>query len=378
MSRQWGGETYLFKTLDSLLTNTLVADMQIIVIVVFVSDFRADWNRKTSLDISRRYPQLCGNGTIQIVNVPFGIYPDFSQMKRTKADSVERIIWRSKQNIDFAFMMMYSRTLSRYYMQLEDDVISANNYFRDIQNFIHNQKVNWVCLEVSYLGFIGKIFKTVDIPKFASFFLTFYDLKPSDLLIGRVYAFLGQSKPIHSNVSLFQHIGRVSSLRHKMMPAVDTKFKSIGKAKLSIADIPRGDNPDAIIDTNMAATDDRKPMDPYVNQNASFKVKAPRKGDYYRIIYNKPMLIRRIIFSTGDDRSKSLTLVYGEVHVGMFRNGVVPCSNAKKIGPFQDGDFDSFLQGVKIPRFTNCIAIKVYRPQKVPCIIRRISVFVRK
>ena len=361
----------------------MIGELQFIVIVVFVSDFREEWNRKTSQNIRKRYPSLCDNGAIQVVNVPFGIYPDFSQLKRTKHDTKERTIWRSKQNIDFAFMMMYSRTLSTYYIQLEDDVLSAKNYFQDIQTFIRKQQKFWACLEVSKLGFIGKIFKTVDIPKFASFFLTFYDTKPCDILIGHVYNLLGQSKPIHLQASLFQHIGKVSSLRHKIMPSMDKTFKSIGQSKLPIAEVPRGDNPTAIIRTNMVAFDSKKQhLDPYIHQNSTdksfFKVRNPRKDEFYRIIYQQPMLIKRIIISTGDDSDRSFILVNGDIYVGEFQKGKVPCSNAKKFGSMTDGEFDSLLQGIKLPRFVTCIEIKVKRQQKEPCIIRRISVFGRK
>ena len=32
--------------------------------------------------------------------------------------------WRTKQNIDFSYLMMYAQSRGRYYCQMEDDVIA--------------------------------------------------------------------------------------------------------------------------------------------------------------------------------------------------------------------------------------------------------------
>ncbi|KAK3103406.1 hypothetical protein FSP39_018978 [Pinctada imbricata] len=353
VSRAWGNENYLFKTLESLIANSSPEDLTRMVFVVFMADFNNTWNEVSAKNLRKRYFDLCENGTIQIVTVPYGIYPDFSQLNGTLGDTKERTIWRSKQNIDFAFMMLYSRKLSYYYMQLEDDVISANNYLRGIRKFIDLQKNKfWACLEVSKLGFIGKIFKTSHLPKFSSFFLAFYETFPCDVLLGRVYSLLGQKKPLHSPESLFQHIGKVSSLKHKIMPSIDQNFKFIGQSKLAVAEVPKGDNPPAIIRTNMKAMENnRLPEHAYSNSSSYFKVRTPRKDSFYTILFRKPQRVQRIVVSTGDDTTKKDILNYGDVYIGEFQTRTPACKNTRKAGPFVDGFFDSFLQGFKLPKF---------------------------
>jgi hypothetical protein len=53
---------------------------------------------------------------------------------------------------------------------------------------------------------------------------------------------MGQKIPIHSPESLFQHIGKISSLKDKMMPSIDKKFKGFGSTTLSIMTMQKGDH----------------------------------------------------------------------------------------------------------------------------------------
>jgi len=48
-------------------------------------------------------------------------------------DNLERVKWRSKQNLDQIFLMMYAYNLSpSYYLMMEDDVIASRNYMEKI------------------------------------------------------------------------------------------------------------------------------------------------------------------------------------------------------------------------------------------------------
>ena len=39
-------------------------------------------------------------------------------------DDMERVSWRSKQALDFSFLMMYATDRGTFYVQLEDDVLT--------------------------------------------------------------------------------------------------------------------------------------------------------------------------------------------------------------------------------------------------------------
>ena len=45
-------------------------------------------------------------------------------LQETLGDSKMRSKWRTKQNIDFSYLMIYAQARGRYYCQMEDDVIA--------------------------------------------------------------------------------------------------------------------------------------------------------------------------------------------------------------------------------------------------------------
>lgn len=91
--------------------------------------------------------------------------------------------WRTKQNLDYVYLMMYAQSKGAYYLQLEDDVITKPNYVAVMKDFIskqYQQTEQWLMIEFSSLGFIGKLFRTSDLPVMIDFILLFYKDKPVD------------------------------------------------------------------------------------------------------------------------------------------------------------------------------------------------------
>ena len=48
---------------------------------------------------------------------------------------MDRVRWRSKQALDFTFLMMYAKDRGTYYVQLEDDVITKHGFISTMRNF---------------------------------------------------------------------------------------------------------------------------------------------------------------------------------------------------------------------------------------------------
>ena len=114
---------------------------------------------------------------------------------------MDRVRWRAKQSLDFTFLMMCAKERGTYYVQLEDDVISKNGFISTMKTFAaektaadkswlvltqskrENGKIGFVkifrfIIDFCALGFIGKMFKTVDLPFISQFLLMFYKNKP--------------------------------------------------------------------------------------------------------------------------------------------------------------------------------------------------------
>ena len=62
-----------------------------------------------------RFKRDVDSGLIEIIAPSANFYPDFKTMKGTLGDSDERTRWRTKQNLDYSFLMMYAQHRGTYY-----------------------------------------------------------------------------------------------------------------------------------------------------------------------------------------------------------------------------------------------------------------------
>jgi hypothetical protein len=101
------------------------------------------------------------SGIIEVIQVAPSYGPPLNNLRRTLGDDAVRRRWWSQQNIDYSFLVHYSHAKSKYDLQLEDDVTTISGYLDTIRDLFYMQISNeWVTLEFSTLGFIGKLFKT--------------------------------------------------------------------------------------------------------------------------------------------------------------------------------------------------------------------------
>lgn len=100
------------------------------------------------------------SGLIDVIAPHPSYYPDLNNLRKTLGDPPERVRWRSKQNLDFAFLMMYSQPKATFYVQLEDDILAKKNCVSKMKAFALDKiakKEPWFVLVFCQLGFIGKI-----------------------------------------------------------------------------------------------------------------------------------------------------------------------------------------------------------------------------
>jgi alpha-1,3-mannosylglycoprotein beta-1,4-N-acetylglucosaminyltransferase A/B len=117
------------------------------------------------------------SGLIEVLSPSPAYYPNLDKLRITLGDPPERVRWRSKQNLDFAFLMSYSQpkgqlrralTLKEkssimftgtFYLQLEDDILAKPNYVTEMKKFAIEKiarKEPWFVLDFCQLGFIGE------------------------------------------------------------------------------------------------------------------------------------------------------------------------------------------------------------------------------
>ena len=81
----------------------------------------------------KRRPLEFKNGKFVIISPPDNFYPDFhseiqkiisnKEIYRSFSDPEDRIRWRMKQNLDYAYLWDFVEGKSKYFLQLEDDII---------------------------------------------------------------------------------------------------------------------------------------------------------------------------------------------------------------------------------------------------------------
>lgn len=313
--------------------------------------------------------------------------------KRTFNDTLDRVHWRTKQNVDFATLFSYCENISDYYMHVEDDVIAATGYVGDVKNLLDRvtskayTKV-WFELDFSTLGFIGRLFRSSDLCMIKKFLLLFQVEKPCDILLNDLKQVMMQPKDIRNPKSLFQHVGKTSSLKGKVQDLTDKNFKDLKRSRASQrgrSNVIEKDltisykhslvpNPmPARIVTNMETFGDYIPEKGYFSFEKGFYwAKTPVVNSSYRVEYNVSTHVDAITVRTGHPKKFIDMLEKGVVRIGLGNT-----SDSDSCGKFVDvGNFD---KGQFYVHFNNtmeikCLDVVVTQPMKTWLIIAEVNI----
>lgn len=91
--------------------------------IVFIAETDLEYVHLVAKEIEIRFNTYVENGLIEVLSPSASYYPEMDKLRITLNDPLERVKWRSKQNLDFAYMMAYAQTKGTFYVQLEDDIL---------------------------------------------------------------------------------------------------------------------------------------------------------------------------------------------------------------------------------------------------------------
>lgn len=151
-------QSYLLSTLHNLIRNMEEDEQNETMIVVFIGETDLDYVQLVAKQIEVRFATYVENGLIEVLSPPASYYPNMDKLKLTLGDSAERVKWRSKQNLDFAFLMAYSQPKATFYVQLEDDLLVKRGFVNVMKKFALEKTMKkdpWLLLDFCQLGFIG-------------------------------------------------------------------------------------------------------------------------------------------------------------------------------------------------------------------------------
>ncbi|XP_043289885.1 alpha-1,3-mannosyl-glycoprotein 4-beta-N-acetylglucosaminyltransferase B [Venturia canescens] len=302
-------QSYLLNTLKNLLDRMSPDESSDTLIIVLVAETDLEYVTYVAKQIEVQFPNESEVGLIEVISPSPSYYPDLSKLRNTLGDDHQRVVWRSKQNLDFAFLMSYAETKGTFYIQLEDDILAKKNFISTMKSYALQKismKENWFVLDFCQLGFIGKLFKCVELPWLVHFFFMFYNDKPVDWLLDHFIATKVCSLDmdhkrckmakaelwLHYKPSLFQHIGTHSSLKGKVQKLKDKQF---GKITLFYGH----ENPDATVESQI------KPYKQFTLHKAYkgesfFWGLLPQPGDHVKFKFTRPIFIKKYLFRSGN------------------------------------------------------------------------------
>ncbi|NXK56302.1 MGT4C acetylglucosaminyltransferase, partial [Chauna torquata] len=360
---------YLPATLQSLFKQSTEEELREMVVVVHLADTDPGWNAQVAVDITRKFAHHILLGRLLLIHAPREFYPTLEGLKRNYNDPEERVKFRSKQNVDYAFLLAFAANLSSYYLMIEDDVWSAKSFSTAIRKAVASQEgSNWATLEFSKLGYIGKLYRSSDLPRLARFLLLFYQEMPCDWLLVYFRLLLTQKDVIRFKPSLFQHMGLYSSFQGTINRLEDDEFEA------DASDLP--DNPPAALFTSMSVFENYEPLKAYSTTDGYFWGKNPADGSIFCIVFQQPAHITRVRVRTGSDERQGDFLRAGVLELGRQRlaNGR-DCSVYTTVGTFKKGIFERRGLENGVPGPVECIRIRVTQGQSEWLIIQSIDIW---
>ncbi|KAM8939857.1 alpha-1,3-mannosyl-glycoprotein 4-beta-N-acetylglucosaminyltransferase-like protein MGAT4D [Pelodytes ibericus] len=344
-------QSYLMDTLNSLFSEMSAEEKADTVVVVFIAEINSQYVDALADSIKESFPREIQSGVLEVISPPASYYPDLNNIKETFGDSKDRVRWRTKQNLDYSFLMLYAQPKGVYYLQLEDDIVSKPQFYQYMKNFaVHQATDDWMILEFSQLGFIGKLFKSKDLPFLTEFFLMFYKDKPIDWLLDH-FLWVKVCNPekdakhcdrqksslrIRYRPSLFQHIGTHSSLVGKIQNLKDKDFdkKSLYKPH---------PNPAAKLSTSLKVYQQFTLEKAYQGQEC-FWAFSPVAGDYILFEFDEALPVNGYLFKSGNIEHPGDKLFNTTIEILPLKSHNLPD------GFQQDGDgyvqIGKFLNGV--------------------------------
>ncbi|XP_030589686.1 alpha-1,3-mannosyl-glycoprotein 4-beta-N-acetylglucosaminyltransferase C-like [Archocentrus centrarchus] len=359
--------SYLVPTLRSLFSQSSPDERASMVVVVLLADFDVRWRITTVKELKSNFASELEQGDLVVIHVSQDWYPPITGLKRNFNDAPERVTFRSKQNLDYSFLIHYCVGLGRYYLQLEDDVFSAKSFLTTIKRRVEEQeakKSTWATLEFSALGYIGKLYKSAHLPLLARFLFLFYQEMPCDWLMTHFRMVMTQKETILIKPALFQHMGTFSSFKGIYNKLKDKNFEE---------DVYT--NPSAEVYSDMSTYKMHFPKLAWDAGEGFFWGRSPEKGNCLTVVFTVPIVVTGIFVETGSGGKDILES--GEVALGrnvVAKDNGKSCEEFESLGTFENGKFEMQEVDRKYSSASSCLKIQVTAAQKDWMIIRKIRI----
>ncbi|XP_031550967.1 alpha-1,3-mannosyl-glycoprotein 4-beta-N-acetylglucosaminyltransferase A-like [Actinia tenebrosa] len=287
--------SYLVQTLRDLIGGLDDEEKNEVIIVVLITDFSPSSVQSVQRELFSAFPKEISSGLVRVIAAPRSFYPSLDKVQPLWGDKPERIRWRSKQCLDYAYLFNYSKDLGQYYLQVEDDVSTVKGYLKEIKGFIvANQNRSWSMLEFGARGFIGMMYRASDVGRLATFVKIYYWVFPIDILFRQFNDFHLYGNPdwLKYRPPLFLHVGAFSSL--------DGQVRKLEDIEVSHRMYKDSSNPPAKVSTSIRDFTKNYISAVYsTNLHGMFWGKTVKEGDFILIKFHSPVRISKLIVESG-------------------------------------------------------------------------------
>ncbi|CAD7964938.1 unnamed protein product, partial [Amoebophrya sp. A120] len=181
-----GGGDYLFLTVSRIFTDAF-NPARTVLVVALTDVENVSWVIETRLRLIRAFPQYYKNGNLHIVVPPRRFYPHpWFFIKHKYKDDDKRAKWRTKQNYDVSFLLLYcsyAPESAKWFLMLEDDIATKPKFDEKVLKYLSNRRTDFIHAQFTYLGLIGKLYPMETILLFSKYLFHFAEEQPVDWLI---------------------------------------------------------------------------------------------------------------------------------------------------------------------------------------------------
>ncbi|XP_021098010.1 alpha-1,3-mannosyl-glycoprotein 4-beta-N-acetylglucosaminyltransferase C-like isoform X2 [Heterocephalus glaber] len=359
--------SYLLETLQSLFFASSLSEQKHFVVLVHLASPDPKWLGRMTSNISALFKPYIQARQLVVINTQGKSYLPLKNLKKKFNDTPASVAFRSKQNMDYAFLMNFAANHSDYFLVIEDDVKCVPGFVTQIASILSAwEKRFWMTLEFCPLGLTGKLFHTSDLPSFVRFLLLFYQGMPCDNLLS-YFLNLSHQKTIQFSPSLFQHRGDYS---------LEGKFNSLKATEENNMGCPS--NPAATLYTNLNVTSDSVLMNAYSLDKNYFYTREAKAGSYLTVFLHMPATVFHVQVLTGSELKEENRLEEGQVELGYdSTNRVIDCDDYVLLGMLVNGTLNKHVLSEDSGKQVKCVRLLVTGTPPSGLIVRHINLWVK-
>ncbi|KAM9002876.1 LOW QUALITY PROTEIN: alpha-1,3-mannosyl-glycoprotein 4-beta-N-acetylglucosaminyltransferase-like protein MGAT4E [Sarcophilus harrisii] len=330
-------------------------DLKDILVLLYLTVLDSTWFNETITDIINTFSQQTLAVELLVI---CSLSTPYSPMRTLKTNLNEAYSSTDQfnQNVAHALLMNFAVHLSKYFLLIEDHAHCLPNFITCIRREIVTwESDDWVLMEFSTWGFVGKLLHSSDLPRLAHLFFLFRETPP-EVLLYHFQKLLDQNRRIQFSPSLFSPMGFSFNSGSVNKPEYEKINNKEGEEPPN--------NPPATVYSNLQILNHVSPQKAYILGEGGFLwILEPKAGSHLTVVLAKAATVTRQIL-TGRDQENNEKLKGGKVELGYDPKGEPKaCTHYILLGSLVNGKLDHKMLNKKTGKKVSCLKLVVSTSQ---------------